>query len=105
MSFLIILLIILAVIFWPVIRTFWAISRATRQARRGFTSAREEQRRQQQQAYARPQRKKIFRRDEGEYVDYEEITVTSRTTASDTGDTVSYEVEQQVVDAEWEEIK
>lgn len=59
----------------------------------------EPNRRQQQQ----PQRKKkIFNKNEGEYVDFEEITVTR----SETGDgNVSYETEEQISDAEWTEIK
>ncbi|MCM1517551.1 MAG: DUF4834 family protein [Pseudoflavonifractor sp.] len=106
MSFILIILIVLGFIFWPLIRTIWTINRATRQARRMFTggstgsggSPRQRQ-------YTRPVRKKIFSRDDGEYVDYEEIAVTSDTTVTDNGRSVRYETEQQIVDVEWEEIR
>lgn len=55
--------------------------------------------------HKKPHRKKIFSKNEGEYVDFEEITVT-RTTASESGPGhVTYETEEQVSDAEWTEIK
>lgn len=105
MSFLLIVLIVLAFIFWPVIRTIWAINRATRQARQAFSGASRSGNDTRGHQSSRPVRKKVFSRDDGEYVDYEEITVTSGTTITDDGSTVHYETEQQIVDAEWEEIK
>ena len=57
------------------------------------------------EAHNRPQpqrKKKIFSKNEGEYVDFEEITVSTRDTSSGN---VHYETEEQVSDAEWTEIK
>lgn len=52
-------------------------------------------------------KKKIFSRNDGEYVDFEEI-IEEKSTASSTassGDEIRYEIEDQVSDAEWTEIK
>lgn len=47
-------------------------------------------------------KKKIFNKNEGEYVDFEEITVTASGSATEQ---IHYETEEQVSDAEWTEIK
>lgn len=46
-------------------------------------------------------KKKIFSRNEGEYVEFEEIQVTRTATSEE----VHYEREEQVSDAEWTEIR
>ncbi len=64
-----------------------------------------QQRRQQHQPRGR---KKIFSRDEGEYVDFEEIEVKTEFSASETNEKQgsSYTPrEPQVSDADWEEIR
>ena len=50
------------------------------------------------------QRKKVFDKSDGEYVEFEEISVTKTATSSENGD-IYYEREEQVTDAEWTEIK
>lgn len=51
-------------------------------------------------------KKKVFSRNEGEYVDFEEISVeVSGETRDSAGNTVRYEIEEQISDAEWVEIK
>jgi len=52
-------------------------------------------------------RKKIFSRNDGEYVDFEEIIEGKSATGSSTtssGKEIHYEIEDQVSDAEWTEI-
>lgn len=46
-------------------------------------------------------KKKIFSRNEGEYVEFEEIQVTRTSTSEE----VHYEKEEQVSDAEWTDIR
>ncbi|MDE6190813.1 MAG: DUF4834 family protein [Muribaculum sp.] len=55
-----------------------------------------------QQPKQRARKKKIFNKNEGEYVDFEEIATTTTESQSTN---VSYETEEQVSDAEWTEIK
>lgn len=50
-----------------------------------------------------PKQEKIIKPDEGEYVEFEEITSTTQT-FSDGGKKYTY-TEEQVTDAEWEDIK
>ncbi len=51
-------------------------------------------------------KKKVFSRNEGEYVEFEEITVEVSGEARDSaGNSVKYEIEEQISDAEWVEIK
>ncbi|MCM1331519.1 MAG: DUF4834 family protein [Bacteroides sp.] len=56
----------------------------------------------------KPKKKKVFSRNCGEYVEFEEIIEeksAAGTSASSTGKEVKYEVEEQVSDAEWTEIE
>lgn len=64
---------------------------------------REGQRHRQHQQQQHPRKKKIFSKNEGEYVDFEEITVNTSYTGENGN--VKYETEEQVSDAEWTEIK
>lgn len=59
-------------------------------------------RRSQGQEPARHRKKKVFDRNDGEYVEFEEIKV-SRDTSIEPGP--DYVGEEQVTDAEWTEIK
>lgn len=101
-SFLFLALIIF--ILWPIIRIAIALFSASRRARKAFTDQYQQQYRQQAQSQPK-QRKKFFSSDEGEYVDFEEIsaTATPSGTASQRHDSPA--VEPQISDAEWEEIK
>ena len=67
-----------------------------KEARRQYEAARREAERQ-----ARRNRK-IFSKEEGEYIEFEEITVTQTTTVTSAPD--EFPTEPQVSDAEWEEI-
>lgn len=69
-----------------------------KEARRRYDEARKEAERQ-----ARRNRK-IFSKEEGEYIEFEEITVTqtTQTTYTAAGD---FTPESQISDAEWEELK
>lgn len=62
----------------------------------------EERQRRTGQQHQRPRKEKIFRRDEGEYVDFVEINEKTQYTPADPSYTPR---EPQVSDAEWEEIK
>ncbi|MCM1077050.1 MAG: DUF4834 family protein [Bacteroides sp.] len=50
-------------------------------------------------------RRKIFSRDEGEYVDFEDIEVTREYRSTSSRDTSYTPREPQVSDADWEEIR
>lgn len=53
-----------------------------------------------------PVHKKVFTKDMGEYVAFEEISVETNTeTISDDKNTVTYTTEEQIADVEWVEIK
>lgn len=51
-----------------------------------------------------PRRSKKIDPDEGEYVAFEEISVTATETSENGRSGTRYTVEQQIVDAEWEDI-
>lgn len=81
-------------------------SGASSRSRSPFGSARKQQQHRQQRA-------KVFTKDVGEYVDFEEITDTETTTTTGRGSTTErtrthtrYQgpAEPQVTDAEWEDI-
>lgn len=114
------LLIILAIWIIPkLIRGFLIINKAQKQARNFYEQmynatggAQQEERRQRgrKPGWTTPsQRRKKIDPEVGEYVKFQEVTVeetAQTTTDTSTGDTTTtYTVEQQVTDAEWEEIK
>lgn len=104
------LLIIFIIIFivWPLIKFFWAIRKAQKQARQAFEQATGTKWNERNNPHnSTPAGKeKIFDRNVGEYVEFEEIEHTpDRTeTQTNTGNPQP-KIEQQIVDAEWEEIK
>ncbi len=51
-----------------------------------------------------PRRSKKIDPNEGEYVAFEDITVSATETSDDGRRSTRYTVEQQIVDAEWEDI-
>ena len=62
--------------------------------------------RQREEAPQPKVKKKVFARNEGEYVDFEEISIeVSGETRDSAGNSVKYEIEEQISDAEWVEIK
>lgn len=99
-------LFILALIFfilWPILRVLFAVKSAAGRARQAFAGQRQQQQRTQSQPRAR---KKVFARDEGEYVDYEEIAAPASSSPSDTTSRHdNFTPESQISDAEWEEIR
>ncbi|MDE6367904.1 MAG: hypothetical protein K2K94_01540 [Muribaculaceae bacterium] len=101
------LLLLLIFVIWPMVRGMIAIARARRSARRFFEQFRQaagapdgQQRNAPEQPQPKP-RKKI-NPDDGEFVAFEDLpadTSTEPTTFA------SVEIEQQIVDVEWEDIK
>ena len=99
---------------WPLIKVALRIRSARnawRHAMNGGGSGRREAPRRERPggwsgAPARPKRKKIGR-DVGEYVAFEEETVTASETSgsTSTAESASFAVEEQVEDAVWEDIK
>lgn len=110
------LLIILAVWLVPkLIRGYLFVHRIKKQARTMYEQMYNNNpgtQQQQRRSSRRPgwsaptQRRKKIDPEVGEYVKFQEITVTE-TTQQPTGDTphTSYPIEQQITDAEWEDIK
>lgn len=94
----------------PVIRVVITIWRARRQTRRFFDQFRTaagtgaSSHTRQKEPQQKPRSKKKIDPSVGEYVAFEEIK--SETTTTDRQNTTTYtEVEQQVVDVDWEDIK
>ncbi|HBI58340.1 MAG: DUF4834 family protein [Duncaniella sp.] len=105
-------LIILFFILWPVIKTAYAVHKARNQARDFFNQARTGYNQGYNQYNERPggwsrnaaaMRPKIFTRDMGEYIDFEEID-SSPSTGETSNTRTSYSSESFVSDAEWEDI-
>lgn len=69
--------------------------------------AREQGDRQQRQQYSHGRKEKIFSRDEGEYVEFEEVVVkvTEESGSRPSGNAGYTPREPQISDAEWEEIR
>lgn len=116
-------LLILFIIFilWPICRAALLVYRLRRQARQAFEQfgrQQKEQHRQNESANrpagwkSAPHRRKIINPDQGEYVEWEEVTVVSAETTgtSDSGAATEHNrgtsvvEEQRITDAEWEEI-
>ncbi|MGN0220127.1 MAG: hypothetical protein ACI4AX_07570 [Muribaculaceae bacterium] len=94
----------------PIIRVMATIWRARRQTRRFFDQFRTaagagaSTQTRQKEAPRQPKTKKKIDPSVGEYVAFEEIK--TETTTADARDAKTYtEVEQQIVDVEWEDIK
>lgn len=76
----------------------------------GYKTPDPEQPRRTKSGWDNPEKEKKISRDEGEYIDYEEIRVTQSTTTvteetdSDGSTTIEVDSEQQVIDVEWEDL-
>lgn len=76
----------------------------------GYKTRDPEQPRRTKSGWDNPEKEKKISRDEGEYIDYEEIRVTQSTTTvteetdSDGSTTIEVDSEQQVIDVEWEDL-
>lgn len=112
MSFLLFLLILwlLYTLFRPLIRQ-WVDRRMQRRFTDAFRQATgtpppppRQERRGGWSTVGMRRRKKKIDPSVGEYVKYEDITVTETTTNTDSSQTTDYVREQQIVDAEWEDL-
>lgn len=106
MTFILLLIVIFVV--WPIVRVLYAIYRLRSQTREAFRRAASAgQSRRNKAGWSRTSRphKKVIDPGEGEYVEWEEITVTQSTDTSSSGQADTHTVtEQQVTDVEWEDI-
>lgn len=105
MSFLLFIILVLVLVLLQPILKIWLQIRRVRNAYRDMA-------REQQQAYERNThtrkgkgKSKIFSRNEGEYVEFTEIEVTETTEPPTPAGDTSVPYEEQISDAEWEEIK
>ena len=106
-------------ILWPLIKIGWRIYYIQRQMKQAYRAAAGQSTRQARgrESDASNRKggwsaghpsKKIIEKNEGEYVAFEEVTVTSATdytATTESGGKVSVEITSQVSDAEWEEIR
>lgn len=114
-GFIIFLIVVFIVI--PFLRMLWAGYKLRNKMKKAFREFQEQMQQQQQQAQQNartkgwstnnPQQKKKFDRNQGEYVEWEEVAVTETTSTpeSDTKTNTRISKEQQISDAEWEEIR
>ncbi len=110
--FLYLILIILAIyILPPLIRGILTINRFRRSTRQAYEAMYGNRNRRPQERKAgwsgKPSdKKKKIGKDVGEYISFEEITVTeTESTVSDNAGNTFTEVEQQITDVEWEDVK
>ncbi len=108
----IIFLLLVIFLVWPLFRFYLAMRKAQRQARDVFSqfsgNDRTGQRRTGGWSGSRKRRKKVIDDSIGEYVDFEEIETQEQSDSKpkeDSNPKAGYKIEQQVVDAEWEDIK
>lgn len=104
------LILILVFVVWPLLRLYLAVRKAQKQARDAFSqfagggNAGDGGRRKAGWSGGRRKsRGKVIDGSVGEYVDFEEIDVKDEN-GDDREKKTSYRVEQQVVDAEWEDV-
>lgn len=108
----ILLLILLFFVILPLLRGAIAVYRAQRQARemfnmftgRGQSSGGHSNAGNRQADTASRQKKKKIDPSVGEYVEFEEIHTTATASSQSGRSTTTTEIEQQIVDAEWEDI-
>lgn len=107
-------LLFLIFIVYPIVAALIKINRFKRQARRAYEEAygrksgHGSENRQRKAGWSddAPKRKKKIDPDVGEYVKYEELEVERTYTESSTSTRIQYsQTEQQISDAEWEDIK
>lgn len=99
--FFLFILALIFIILWPVLRLLFAVKSATSRARQAFAG-------QQSGRQAQPQpqpRKKVFTREDGEYVDFVDIAATPSESSERPSRSDNFTPESQISDAEWEDIK
>lgn len=108
----ILLIIFLVFVVWPLLKFYMALRKAQRQARDAFSqfsgnrnTANDTGHRKAGWSSGRKQRKKVIDSNVGEYVDFEEIPASQNQQSHTKKPNTSYHAEQQVEDAEWEDIK
>ena len=103
-----ILLILFLLVGWPLLRGWLYIQSMRRRVNESFHGRQQHERphreRYENEEYTETGERKIYTSNEGEYADFEEVSVTvaEETTANDDTRTI---VEEQVTDAEYEEIQ
>ena len=108
MSFLtFILLLLLVVVGWPLLRGWLFVRDVRKKVNDTFGESeprRERPSRDDRDEYTETGERKIFTSNEGEYADFEEVsgTVIEETTSTDGTRTI---IEEQITDAEFEEIQ
>lgn len=106
-AFLLFLLIFFIVI--PLAKAFWAIYRQMRQVRSfmndpaGYYSRTAGKQKKRKQEPQKQTHRKVFTKDMGEYVDFEEIRSDSPQ-QNVSSDEVKYKKEEQVTDIKWEDL-
>lgn len=115
-TFLLLLFIIFIVI--PGVRILYTLLKVRSTYRNAFRSAKEQAKQSQRRREAenrpsgwsrpRTRKKKVVDRNEGEYVEWEEVSETEATTTAESGrrsTRVSSYVSERISDAEWEDMK
>lgn len=108
MSFLLfILLILFLMIGIPLLRGWFYMQNVKRRINESFHGRQQHERpnreRYEEEEYTETGERKIFTSNEGEYADFEEVSGTVIEETTSTGDTRTI-IEEQVTDAEYEEI-
>ena len=108
MSFLLfILLILFLMIGIPLLRGWFYMQNVKRRINESFRGRQQHERpnreRYEEEEYTETSERKIFTSNEGEYADFEEVSGTVIEETTSTGDTRTI-IEEQVTDAEYEEI-
>lgn len=116
----VLLLILIIIVLWPLLRGVYTLYKLRSQTRDFFNSASRpggspfsgdygdyDAPRERPGGWSRttPPRPKIFTREVGEYVEFEELEGKFTDAGSDSADSKSYRYESHITDAEWEDIK
>lgn len=90
----------------PAIKFFMTVNRLRDEARTAYHNQASRRQGERKAGWTAPvKRKKIIDRNVGEYIEYEEITNISESSASNTSAQTHYTSEEQITDVEWEDIK
>ena len=103
--FTILLILFLIIILRPILKVVLLMRRYKKAVNNAYSEAYKQYSRREEQPQ-QPVHKKVFTKDMGEYVAFEEISVETTTElhSDDKGD-VTYTTEEQITDAEWVEIQ
>lgn len=104
MTFLLFLILLLVVLFWPFIKLGWRVRRTMNEQRRRWQQAADVQREQQEQRERRSHKK--IDPDVGEYVPFTEIELSAEERAAQAGaEQPRFRAEEQISDVKWVDIK